>query len=335
MTPPRRLAFAAVALLLLAWEAQLWRWHSEDRRQKVNRMPPTTSTRVSDSPDAFTLIPFDGEAPIWPLTRADTDAVFRGILCFPNSGLGACKGVNRSWPNNPTSCPRVTNESWLANPLITDAAMNLAHCLRPYFASVGASESSLDLFFKSGIVIWRAESVGPFWIADGYDYDWFGYPKVTSYLFVREGILDLPEQWGAVLYNGDSHSPALASAIQSAMSSAKMSEISNWWTAFSGASPGLVFSDYPEDLSYRMPVRVTTGWRIPFLASLKGWCDECGLPVSGLFELGASAEGSIDQVRFITLCYDLAYRQTSFRDAPAQNEFGLSDCPGKQILGDR
>lgn len=261
------------------------------------------------------LLPFRGEPPAWPLTVHETDEIVGAVakIYFDWSAPFApvterCSGLKDSRPEGD----------------LIGGNASVEECLRPYLADQGVGEGALDLFFGSGIAIWSAKQTGPFWLAEGFDYDMYGSNgSPPEYLFTPEGVFDVPGQytnfsppegWGPILH-----------ATAAATSTDPMPEIRDAYAeAFGMAAGDIGFWSYGETIDL-MPAReVEGGWVVPFSWELLG-CHACSTSIYGRFELDASQAGAILGVRYVDACYDPT-RVPSDLGAIRERDFGLASC---------
>lgn len=252
------------------------------------------------------LIAHAGGPPIWPISSEETDAVFYDLVYGGrDSEISACRQFTGGYEEG-----------------LVSGTDSLDACLRPYLAALGVQGEAMDLLFQSGIIIWNATATGPFWLAEGFDYDAFGSNGgPPPYLFTPEGILDIASQWN----RWDLLADAKAVSMEG-----QMPEIQRAYaTAFGMSDSDIGFWNYGENFEYLTPVETASAWTIPLLVSLEG-CHACETPIKGNFELEGTGDGSISGARFVGLCYDGSYQPNDAGDIPSGNDFNLPNCPGSE-----
>lgn len=279
---------------------------SSSREPGSSSVAPLANPTVSPSETDAAFIAHVGVPPIWPATPEETDAVFYDLVYGgKNSELSSCKQLTGDYEVG-----------------LISGGNALESCLTPHLAGLGVQDEALDLLFETGIVIWNATPTGPFWLAEGFDYDDFGSNGgPPTYLFTPQGILDIAHQWNTW---------QILSDAKAASMEGEMPEIQRAYaSAFGMSDSDIGFWPYGENFHYSTPVSNGDAWVIPFSVPLEG-CHACETPIQGSFELDADSGGVIFGARFVGLCYDASYQPNDSGDIPGGNQFGLSDCPGSQ-----
>ena len=289
--------------------------------------PPlaTSAPSIATSPSEGTveppiLLPFPGAPPIWTLSVAETDRIVGGVIHrFMPSWAPAYAAVDEA-------C--ATIEKGPPGGDFIEGNSEVDDCLRPYLEGLGVASEALDLFFASGIAIWDAEATGPFWLAEGFDYDMLGSNGVPpDYLFTPAGMFDIPGQFTS-FFPPKGWAPLLT-AIDTATASEPMPAIRRAYATYLGERVKDVwFWAYGEYVDLAPARETGSGWAIPLEMHLVG-CHVCATPIVGRFEVTADPAGAISGVRFIDLCYDPKLAPDDPTALPGgSGRFGLPDCTG-------
>lgn len=264
------------------------------------------------------LIPFTGSPPIWTISNEEFDRIIGGLsaLYYPDAWERYGPVTER--------CRELIGTRPEGDLIGGNAAAE--GCLRPYLEELGVGERALDLFFRTGILVWDAQAVGPFWMVYGTDYDAFGTEAFApDYLFTPDGIFDLPDQFTSA-FPPEGWEPLMA-ARDEALGAEAMRDIREaYGERFGISADDIAFWPYGETIDLYRPLETGTGWTVPFEWRLLG-CHVCITPIIGRFELDATPDGSIEGVRFVGLCHDLAYAKRDPEDISiARGAFGLTAC---------
>lgn len=281
-----------------------------------NGDPGTPSTTPSLSAEPASLLPFPGEPPIWPLSIEETDQIVGGLssLYFP--------GWSRPYGAVTTRCRSLKGTRPEGNLVGGNAAVEA--CLRPYLEDLKVGRAALDLFFETGIAIWGSEPTGPFWLAEGFDYDMYGTNGLPpEYLFSSRGVFDVPGQ--ITNFSPPEGWPSLLDATDVAVSTPPMPHIRDAYADLFDMRPTEVgFWSYGEVIDLLPARRTDSGWAIPLTWELRG-CHACTTPIYGRFELESDAAGQILGVHFVDACFDPSRAPDDLGDLGSK-DFGLVAC---------